>query len=350
MHDRIFNHGIRTDGAVASDSDPSLENGARQDHGSGADADVGADDDAVGTGERNALGDHLIQNGRARDAIQLVELHRVVRAHDDAGVVGGERVRRVAQELDGVGKIIFARDGALGDMIGVQHREQRVHIEPVGAGVDLFDRQLLHRGFLVLHDRHQAFVRRAENSSVAGRVGEHGGDDRHAVALRLVEIKGIGDVAAVHEGRVAVENQHVSAPVGFKEGFCHHDGVTCALALGLRHGGTGFVAGVGLGKILLYHLFKMPRHDADVPDPCLAHRVDDPSEHRLEENLHHRLGLFGLHALALSCRQYDGTDAPGTYRLGKAPGILIGNRKHVYMQLLKSFTFCLTCFSANTKR
>jgi hypothetical protein len=259
---------------------------------------VVSEEDGVGRGEGDAVGERLVpaarlEGGLGRGEIgPRVDAHRLGLVAEDDG--GGEAF--AAGEAHDVGEVEFAGRVVVPD--GGAEAEESRRVGHDDAGVAEADGAFLGRRVLELHDAEEA-VAVKDQAAVAGGVSGHEAQHHDVVggAGGLHRLQRLGP----DEGRIAVKDDRVAARP-FERGGRGEDGVGGALLLLLHGDGdavVGLVRGVG-------HGFGPVAHDEDGA-LGLEHRAGGQrmDEHRRVADLVQDLGAVRQHPRALSCRQHD---------------------------------------------
>ncbi len=176
--------------AVGPDLGPGPDGaGAAQDHAGeqghvGVEPGLGVDVGALGVPHRHAAAHPALVDPVAQLGLGHGQLGPVVDPGRLHGVGQDERAHRVAgagQHGDGVGQVVLAL--GVGRAEPAQRRRQDAAPEAVDGRVDLVDRLLLVGGVGLLDDPGDVAVLAVHDPAVAGRVLDHGGEQRGARVL-----------------------------------------------------------------------------------------------------------------------------------------------------------------------
>ena len=200
-----------------------------------------------------------------------------------------------------VGQVVFLL--AVVAVQPAQRLQQKFCTEPVSPGIDLGNLTLLRGGILFLHDAQHPLrvVQIAQDASVAGRIGNLCGNQRHLGCRLPMLFQRTGQNRIVDKRRVGIQHDHIAVRMGCQEIPRHHNRMACSLALLLENRDAVF------RQNLTQALGVLPDHNADFLHACLAAPVYDPANHRLKQNLTHRFWIFGFHSGSFACCQNDCT-------------------------------------------
>ena len=221
--------GVRADDAVFADHGFSAQNGARQDAGIRPDRNARPDEHAVGAGDIRPLQKPVRQHPLAGAVVQVEQLDAVVSYERAIRISGGKYARALPaceQALHHARPIGVCTFTSRGDLA---HRpKQLVALEPNGAGGDLPDLQRHFTSILLRGKAGKSPVRVAEDAVISAGVFQTGGKNGGRVPRLLVLLKGGADRIRIHQGRVSVEEEHVSAAKTLQKGARLQEGRACA--------------------------------------------------------------------------------------------------------------------------
>ena len=318
LHQRAIGNLTRMDGGerlnAAVRPDPGAPEQVHEgfDDGVGANLDLGINHAGFRPENGHARGHELGALARPYLGIQLRQFRPVVCPRDFMLIAGLFRQHLgtlAGQDTGDIGQVILAMR-----IVGTQFvevLEQRLGGESVDPGIRFADLLLLRRELLLLDDGFD-LVRRAprlflaDNASVAGRVREVGGQNRHGRVILPVKVEDPGDGLGAEQGNVAGEHQHVVVPG--QRLARRHDRVPGAKLFRLQH---ELHAGARHG---FAHAFRLvPDDDENIlrRQHCLG-RLHHVVQQRPSADLVEDLGMSGFQPRALAGRH----DGDGEARLG----------------------------------
>jgi hypothetical protein len=118
---------------------------------------------------------------------------------------------RADQGMDAVGEPVLAVDRGRGQPL--QHGEQGIGMDHVGADVELHDLEHVRRRFPHLDDIDHSLGLVADDPAIGQRVGDDGGEQGQGRILETVPVQQAADGGGAKEGRVAVQDQDVALKV-----------------------------------------------------------------------------------------------------------------------------------------
>ncbi len=280
----------------------------------GLELDVGVDPGGLRVDDGDP-GPHVrLEQAGVEDPVRGGELDPVV----DAGRLVGrgdhrrDRVAGVAEDADDVGQVLLALR-VVGRELPDGLAQQRV-VERVDAGRDLADGQLVRGGVLVFDDPFDRAVGAAEHPAVAGRVGDHAGEQRG-------RRRGAGVLA--HEGRERLRREQRGIPrdhdddAGRVRGHRlerQPDRVPGAVLLGLHHRHS--LRG-DLGQVLGDLVAPVADDGHGLRRAQRGPRGEDVTEHRAAGEAVQHLGRPRLHPGALAgSEDHHGDRGGGIVRHG----------------------------------
>ena len=277
----VGQRGVRADLAAAADAGGAQQLGAGLDDGVAADAHVDVDPRGGGVDDRHAralVGGH---DAPVQFGGQLGQLHPVVDARHQRGVVdvlGPHDPAVLPDDRDDVGEVELLL-GVVGAQ-PVQRRAQHLDVERVDAGVDLADGLLRPGGVDLFDDADDLAVLGAQDAAVARRIGQRRGQHRRRGGLGAVGGDQLGQRVGVQQRNVARGHHDGAGEVGGQRGQPTADGVPGAQLL-LLHRDVDRAAqrlgqlGDGRGDALAV----MAEHHDEVLRGDLGHRVQGVRQH-----------------------------------------------------------------------
>ncbi len=270
------------------------------------------DEGAGRVDDRDAREHGLLQQARVQQCAGLGELDAVVDPEDLPVVAADGRADAVpglAQDAEDVGEVLLAL-AVVGTDLAEGVGEQGA-VEGEDARVDLADRALGVGGVLVLDDGRHGAAGVADDASVAGGVGDLGGQHGDGVAVGLVRPREPGQGLAGQQRGVAADDDHGAGDAAAELFEGHADGVPGAVLLVLDGGAD---VGVDAGQVRGDLLPGVPDDHDEVLGVQLTGGGDDVTDERAPADLVENLGSRRLHAGAFTrCEYDDGCRAVGAH-------------------------------------